>query len=103
MMNATMKLASMSSTRGRQWTQQWSYIDQDREASRNRLMQDYFNDPSVYVRSTFVEGTTCGGFFKSWRGWLIILLISLLELMKPSAMVSPPTKIHQCPSYARLW
>ena len=46
-MDATLEPASKSSRRGRRRTQQWSYIDRNRDIIAHN-QQDYFNDICVY-------------------------------------------------------
>jgi hypothetical protein len=58
-MDMAIKLASRSSMRRRKMTHNQSYIDQDREAAHNLLMQDYTSMARVSTLcSTIVKDTT---------------------------------------------
>lgn len=57
MINVTVHLASIPTMRDMQSMQQWIYIDQDSEAAHNRLTQDYFNGPYVYISRIYTKDT----------------------------------------------
>jgi hypothetical protein len=96
-MDVAIKLALVSSTKRRQRTKHWSYIDWYHKATHCRLIQLTIHTSTL--RSTFIESTACEGVssFISCKGW-VSTPISLLELVYSTIAVSSPTKNATMPN-----